>query len=61
MPEQSKVDQLVNQYHQINRGYADLAKNEESLGQRVATLTDEEMREYVQGTSREYRPYPQAA
>ena len=61
MPEQTKVDQLVNQYHQINRRYADLSENEKSLGTNVAHLTDEEMKEYVELTSREARPYPQVA
>ena len=61
MPEQTKVDQLVAQYHRINRRYADIAKSEDSLGANVAHLTEEEMKEYVQGTSREARPYPQTA
>jgi len=61
MPEQTKVDQLVNQYHRINRRYVELAKDEKSLGQRVTYLTDEEMAEYVERTSREARPYPQVA
>ena len=61
MPEQTKVDQLVNQYHRINRRYVELAKDEKSLGERVAHLTDEEMAEYVERTSREARPYPQVA
>ena len=61
MPEQTKVDQLVGQYHRINRRYVELAKDEKSLGERVAHLTDEEMAEYVERTSREARPYPQVA
>jgi hypothetical protein len=61
MPEKTKVDHLVDQYHRINRRYADIAKSEESLGANVAHLTEEEMNEYVQGTSRNARPYPQTA
>ena len=57
----TKVDQLVNQYHQINRRYADLSENEKSLGTNVAHLTDEEMAEYVERTARRPRPYPQVA
>jgi len=57
----TKVEQLVNQYHQINRRYGNLSKDEESLGKEVANLTEEEMKEYIQGTSRETRPYPQRA
>ena len=65
MPDPSQlttvVDQLVNQYHRINRRYVELVKDEKSLGQRVTYLTDEEMAEYVERTSREARPYPQVA
>jgi hypothetical protein len=61
MPEQTRVDQVVGQYHRINRRYVELAKDEQSLGTNVAHLTDEEMAEYVEGTSRETRPRPQAA
>lgn len=57
----NKVAELVNKYHQINRRYDDLSKNEVSLGKEVASLTEEEMKEYVQGTSRETRPSPQRA
>ena len=61
MLEESKVDRLVNQYHQINRRYDALTKEENSLGKRVAHLTDEETNEYVKRTSREFRPYLQRA
>ena len=61
MAEQTSVDILVNKYHQINRRYADLAKDEQTLGADVAHLTDEEVKEYVERTSRETRPYPQVA
>ena len=65
MPDPTKlttvVDQLVNQYHQINRRYESVAKDEKTLGQRVTYLTDEEMAEYVERTTRRPRPYPQVA
>ena len=60
-PEQTRVDLLVSQYHRINRQYADIAKSEESLGENVAHLTEEEMKDYIEGTSRETRPRPQVA
>ena len=57
----NKVAELVNKYHQINRRYDSLSKDEVSLGKEVASLTQEEVKEYVQGTSRETRQYPQRA
>jgi len=48
----SIVDQLVNQYNQINRRYETLAKDEKTLRKRVGYLTDEQMAEYVKLTSR---------
>ena len=57
----TNVERLVNQYHQINRRYDDLSKIVVSLGKEVASLTKEEMKEYVQGTSRETRQSPQRA
>ena len=55
------VDQLVNDYFRINRRYESIAKDEKTLGQRVAYLTDEEMAEYVERTNRVTRTYPQGA
>ena len=57
----TNVERLVNQYHQINRRYDNLSRDEKHLGKEVANLTEEEMKEYIQGTSRETRPYPQRA
>ena len=57
----TKVERLVNQYHQINRRYDNISRDEVSLGKEVASLTQEEMKEYVQGTSRETRLSPQRA
>ena len=57
----TNVERLVNQYHQINRRYDNLSRDEKKLGKEVANLTEEEMKEYIQGTSRETRPYPQRA
>ncbi len=57
----TNVERLVNQYHQINRRYDNLSRDEKNLGKEVANLTEEEMKEYIQGTSRETRPYPQRA
>ena len=61
MPEPTRIDQLVDDYHRINRRYESIAKDEKTLGHRVGLLTDEEMAEYVERTSREARPYPQTA
>ena len=57
----TKVAELVNKYHQINRRYDNISRDEVSLGKEVASLTQEEMKEYVQGTSRETRQSPQRA